>query len=206
MKKIVAIVDYGLGNLFNIQSALSNVGFDSIVTDNEEQILGSSHLILPGVGSFKEGMTHLEDKKLINVLQDFKHSGRPLLGICLGMQLLMTKSYEGGEFQGLNFLKGNVVKLKKSDEVKIPHIGWNSLIKTTKNNVLFKDINNESYVYFLHSYCVAPERHEDIITQTHFGSDSFCSSINNGNVFGCQFHPELSANEGLKILKNFCNL
>ena len=209
MKKTVAIVDYGLGNLFNIKSALEANSISSIVTSNKDEILKSSHLILPGVGSFKEGMDHLINRDLINTLINFKVSGKPILGICLGMQLLMSKSFDDGEFDGLNFIEGEVTKLKKSKDVRVPNIGWGELSirdKYRSKESLLKGVVNNTYMYFLHSYHVEPNNSDYIMSETKFGNNYFCSSINKEIVYGCQFHPEFSATDGLSILKNFITI
>jgi imidazole glycerol-phosphate synthase subunit HisH len=206
---LVSIVDYGIGNLSNIQRAFNNIGVNSIITSKPKEIMNSSHLLLPGVGAFEEGMTNLKNQNLVETVLEFSQSGRPVLGICLGMQLLLSFSYEGGKHSGLNLIKGEVTLLKKTIDIKIPNIGWNKLIKNShidSDDLLLRGISQDSYMYFLHSYQVQVEDSKDILSSTIFGDNNFCSTIRRDNIFGCQYHPELSAENGLKILQNFINI
>ena len=206
---LVSIVDYGIGNLSNIQRAFNIIGVNSIITSKPKEIMNSSHLLLPGVGAFEEGMTNLKNQNLVETVLEFSQSGRPVLGICLGMQLLLSCSYEGGKHSGLNLIKGEVTLLKKTIDIKIPNIGWNKLIKNShidSDDLLLRGISKDSYMYFLHSYQVQVEDSKDILSSTIFGDNKFCSTIRRDNIFGCQYHPELSAENGLKILQNFINI
>ena len=199
MSKIV-ILNYGVGNLKSVSKALENLKATVKITSKEEEIKKADALILPGVGAFKKAREKLEGleetiKKLIN-------SGKPILGICLGLQLFFTKSFEGGIFPGLNLIKGNVVKLP--EVVKLPHIGWNS-IKIVKENEILNGVENGSFLYFVHSYIVKPEEPEVVLSTTDYGI-TFPSIIAKNNIYGVQFHPEKSSKNGLKILENFVNL
>jgi len=209
MRTLVSIVDYGLGNLFNIQNAFNAIGVDSIVTSDPNEIGNSSHLLLPGVGAFEEGMVNLRKQNLIETILEFADSGKPVLGICLGMQLLLSFSYEGGKHSGLNLIKGEVIPLKRTLDIKIPNIGWNKLIENNTfgcDNKLLHGIPNELYMYFLHSYQVQVKDTKYMLSSTIYGDNKFCSTIQRDNVFGCQYHPELSGENGLKILKNFIGI
>ena len=209
MNTLVSIVDYGIGNLSNIQRAFNIIGVNSIITSKPKEIMNSSHLLLPGVGAFEEGMTNLKNQNLVETVLEFSHSGRSVLGICLGMQLLLSCSYEGGKYSGLNLIEGEVIPLKKTLDIKIPNIGWNKLIKNShidSDDLLFRGISKDSYMYFLHSYQVQVEDSKDILSSTIYGDNKFCSTIRKDNIFGCQYHPELSAENGLKILQNFINI
>ncbi|MCK4904780.1 imidazole glycerol phosphate synthase subunit HisH [bacterium] len=202
---MIAIIDYGMGNLRSVSKALESVGAKTIVTNKPEDIKSADAVILPGVGAFYRGMENLKDKKLLPVISEAVKSKKPFLGICLGLQLLFTESEEHGISKGLGLIKGRVKKF--SSGLKIPHMGWNQIrLKTEdqrpKTINLFKDIPDESYFYFVHSYYVEPEDKNTIIATTNYG-ENFVSAINKDNIWGVQFHPEKSSDLGLKILKNF---
>jgi|YelNatPaOPRAMG01_1025707.scaffolds.fasta_scaffold01195_6 glutamine amidotransferase len=199
MSKIV-ILNYGVGNLKSVSKALENLKATVKITSKEEEVKKADALILPGVGAFKKAREKLEGleetiKKLVN-------SGKPILGICLGLQLFFTKSFEGGVFPGLNLIKGNVIKLP--EVVKLPHIGWNS-IKIVKENEILNGVEDGSFLYFVHSYVVKPEEPEVVLSTTDYGI-TFPSIVAKNNIYGVQFHPEKSSKNGLKILENFVNL
>ena len=203
---MISIVDYGVGNLFSLSSSLKSIGADTIVTSKKQEILDSSAIILPGVGAFSDAQQKLKDSGLFDVVIGEAKKGKKLLGICLGMQMLFEKSFEYGEFDGLGLIKGNIVPLegKISPELKIPHIGWNSLeFKNGKSN-LFKYINNGDFVYFVHSY-FATDCDESVIATSEYGID-VTASVQKDNIYGCQFHPEKSGDVGLNILKAFCEM
>ncbi|MGN0796230.1 MAG: imidazole glycerol phosphate synthase subunit HisH [Christensenellales bacterium] len=198
---MIAIIDYGVGNLFSITRSLSFLGIESKVTSEEKEIRNADRIILPGVGAFGDARKKLDEKGLSEVLTREVKSGKPLLGICLGMQLLFDCSYEYGFNEGLGFIGGKVCPL--SDDVKglkIPQMGWNSL-KIVKDNPLLKYLSNGEFVYFVHSY-YAKECDKSLIATTDYGID-VTAAVQNGNVFGTQFHPEKSGESGLKILKAF---
>jgi len=197
----VVVVDYGMGNLLNVEKALEKVGFKVEVTSSNLSIKKATGLVLPGVGSFKDCMINLKRMGLIDSIYRFIESGRPFLGICLGMQVLFTMSEEFGHTRGLDVLKGKVVHFPEDLGLKIPHMGWNS-IKIKKRAPHLKGIPDNSYFYFVHSYYVVPEDEDIIATTTEYGEE-FSSSVWKDNIFACQFHPEKSQKLGINILKNF---
>ena len=202
---MIAIIDYGVGNLFSLLSSLRAVGAEAEVTNEPEKIKAADRLILPGVGAFEDAVGKLRKSGLDEVVREEAALGKPLLGICLGMQMLFEKSYEFGEHKGLGLIPGEVVPMKgRIDEnLKIPHIGWNFL-KIEKESPIFKDIKTGDAVYFVHSFYAAGCR-SYVIATTDYGIEMTAAAANE-NVFGCQFHPEKSGAVGLKILKNFCDL
>lgn len=203
---MISIVDYGVGNLFSLSSSLKSIGADTVVTSDRQKIIDSSAIILPGVGAFSDAQKKLKDSGLFEVIIDEAKKGKKLLGICLGMQMLFEKSFEYGEYDGLGLLKGSIVPLegKISPELKIPHIGWNSLEFKNGKSDLFKYINNGDFVYFVHSYYAA-DCEESIIATSNYGID-VTASVGKDNIYGCQFHPEKSGDVGLNILKAFCEM
>ncbi len=207
----IAIVDYGLGNLHNVQRALAAVGAGSEVTADPAAIEAAAALVLPGVGAFGEGMRNLEAGGLAAAIKRAAGRGTPLLGICLGMQLLMDESEEFGRHAGLGLLPGRVVRFDEPDGVrfKIPQIGWNRIVPPAGvawSAGLLDGVDPGSFVYFVHSYYVAPADPAQSLAETDYGRNRFCSVIGHGNVMGCQFHPEKSADAGIRILDNFARL
>ncbi len=202
---MIAIIDYGVGNLFSLSSSLKAIGADTVITGDTETIRKADKLILPGVGAFCDAIGKLKETGLDKVIKDEVKKGKKLLGICLGMQMLFNKSYEYGEYEGLGFLEGQVVPMKDSipDTLKIPHIGWNKL-NIKGENPLFKYIKNGDFVYFVHSY-YAENCEGSLIADTEYGKP-LTAAVAKDNVFGCQFHPEKSGEVGLKILKAFCEM
>lgn len=203
---MISIVDYGVGNLFSLSSSLKSIGANTVVTSDKQKILDSSKIILPGVGAFSDAQEKLQQSGLFDLIINEAKKGKQLLGICLGMQMLFEKSFEYGEYDGLGLIKGNIVPLegKISPELKIPHIGWNSLDFKKEDSELFKYINNGDFVYFVHSYFAADCK-ESVIATAEYGID-VTAAVQNENVFGCQFHPEKSGDVGLNILKAFCEM
>ncbi|MBR3994843.1 MAG: imidazole glycerol phosphate synthase subunit HisH [Clostridia bacterium] len=203
---MIAIVDYGVGNLFSLKSSFAKIGAEVIVTGDEKVIRSADKIILPGVGAFGDAATKLKESGLAEVVVSEAKAGKPVMGICLGMQLLFEKSFEYGEHEGLGLLKGSVVPMKGiiPDNLKIPHIGWNALDFTDKESKLFRFIKNGDFVYFVHSY-YATDCDEDVIAYAEYGAN-LCAAVERGNVFGCQFHPEKSGDVGLSILRGFCEL
>ena len=204
---MIVIIDYGMGNLKSVENAFTKVGYKTVITDDLNQIKKASALVLPGVGAFRDAIKSLGAKKIDKELSEAIREGKPFLGICLGMQLLFAFSEEGGLFKGLNIIPGRVKRF--SSLVKCPHLGWNK-IKFTHNlnynmNPIFRDIPDESYFYFVHSYYCEADNQKIIYSTTDYGS-AFPSSIWKDNLFGVQFHPEKSSTSGLKILKNFGEL
>ncbi|MBQ1928430.1 MAG: imidazole glycerol phosphate synthase subunit HisH [Clostridia bacterium] len=202
---MIAIVDYGVGNLFSLKSSLESIGADVVVTSNADEIRRADKILLPGVGAFSDAAKKLSMSGLQDVIISEVKSGKPLLGICLGMQLLFEKSFEYGEHKGLGLIKGEIRPIADviSPDLKIPHIGWNAL-KFTKQNPLFKYINDGDFVYFVHSYYGA-NCSDSVIANAEYSTD-LTAAVADGNVYGCQFHPEKSGKVGLKILKAFCEM
>ncbi|MGJ0322107.1 imidazole glycerol phosphate synthase subunit HisH [Aliarcobacter cryaerophilus] len=201
---MLGIIDYNMGNLASVYNACSKFTKDLKIVKNADDLKNLDKIILPGVGAYKDAMQHLEDSGLKDAILDFANSKKPLLGICLGMQLLFESSEEFGYTKGLGLIEGKVVKFDKSkmgSDLKIPHMGWNKIVN--KDNPLFKNLQNP-YLYFVHSYHVVTDDKYTIAT-TNYGYD-FVSAVNKDNIFGFQAHPEKSHNNGLKILENFINL
>ena len=203
---MIAIVDYGVGNLFSLHSSLAAIGAESIVTGDAVAIQQADAVILPGVGAFEDAAAKLRETGLAAAVRGVAASGKPLLGICLGMQLLFEKSYEFGEHEGLGLLPGRVVPMAGvlPADFKIPHIGWNALHLTPagKNSPLFANVRCGEYVYFVHSY-YATGCGDALLAVTDYGAD-LTAAVGQGNVLGCQFHPEKSGTVGLGILRAFC--
>lgn len=209
-KKIV-IIDYGLGNLYSLEKAVRHFSDNVVITDNAEVISLADAVIIPGVGAFFVGMEGLKNKNLIEPLIDFAKSGKPMLGICLGAQLLLTKGFEFGEHPGLGIIPGQVTVFPDSvgQEEKIPHIGWNGIYTTQKkqwDDTILKNIEEKSDVYFVHSFVMVPENDDHVLAVAEYGGMEFCAVTRSGNVYGTQFHPEKSGEIGLLILKNFISL
>ena len=198
---MIAILDYGMGNLKSVEKALQKVGAQTFVTSEPEKVLVAEGLVLPGVGAFKDCMRNLKEYGLIDPLHQFIQSGRPFLGICLGLQLLFSESTEFGLYKGLDIIRGKVVRFPQDSTVKVPHMGWNT-VKIEKEVPFLQDIEDESYFYFVHSYYVIPEDKSIVASTTHYGIE-FVSSICHNNIFACQFHPEKSQRLGLGILRRF---
>ena len=202
---MIAIIDYGVGNLFSLSSSFKALGFNTVVTGDEDTIRNSDKLILPGVGAFEDAIAKLKSTGLDKVILDEVENGKKLLGICLGMQMLFEKSYEYGTHQGLGLIKGEVIPMENNipDNLKIPHIGWNEL-KLKGNSPLFKNIKDGDHVYFVHSF-YADGCTDSVIATTEYGK-KITAAVAKDNVFGCQFHPEKSGDVGLNILKAFCEM
>ncbi|MFH1777615.1 MAG: imidazole glycerol phosphate synthase subunit HisH [Candidatus Omnitrophota bacterium] len=201
MQKIV-VVDYGMGNLLSVENIFRKFGVEVIISSNKDEIAAAEKLVLPGVGACKVAMQELKTRGLVEAICKFINTNRPYLGICLGLQLLFEYSEEGGGVSGLGILKGNVRRLKP--DVKIPHMGWNQ-IKIKNKTPLLKNIQDLSFVYFVHSYYVLPVDQGIIMTTTTYGGD-FASSVNRDNLYGTQFHPEKSQHVGMQIIKNFVEI
>ena len=200
---MIAIVDYGVGNLFSLRSSFAAIGADAVFTSDENIIRSADRIILPGVGAFEDAAKKLKASGLQDVILAEVRKGKPLLGICLGMQLLFEKSFEFGEHEGLGLIPGNIVSFEGriDKSLKIPEIGWNEL-KLNKESVLYKGFNGGEFVYFVHSYFAECDS-KYVSAFSDYGID-FPASVEYKNVFGCQFHPEKSGKIGLKILENFC--
>ena len=201
MSSKIIIIDYGMGNLRNVQKGFEWIGFEAKVTRNKRDIEKASAVVLPGVGAFKDCMENLERYGLIEPLLRSIEKGKPYLGICLGLQILFSESEEFGSQRGLDLIEGKVVKFKPDPEHKVPHMGWNTIEKEREAPML-KGVESGSFFYFVHSYYVMTEEHQWISTFTHYGIP-FVSSIWKENLFATQFHPEKSQQKGLWILENF---
>lgn len=205
---MIAIIDYDAGNIKSVEKALLSLGEDVILTRDEKELLNAEKVILPGVGAFGDAMKKLSEYGLVDVIRRITEKGTPFLGICLGLQLLFDSSEESPGVKGLGILKGKIVRIPEGTgtdglPLKIPHIGWNSL-QFPKKGRLFENMPKEPYVYFVHSYYLKAE--EDIVTAQAAYGVSIDASVEKGNIFACQFHPEKSSGTGLQILKNFVNV
>ncbi len=204
---MIAIIDYGMGNLKSVRNALNYLGIENKISADPNEIKKADALILPGVGAFPDAMETIEKLGLDKVIKEEVHKGKYLLGICLGMQLLFEKGYEGLEKNGLGLLKGSIVKMKddKEKNIKIPHIGWNNL-NYNKKDTIFNDIDEGKYVYYVHSYFAQGYNDEDLVAYSEYGENKIPGLVRRENVIGAQFHPEKSGSVGLGILKNFGEL
>ena len=203
---MIAIVDYGVGNLFSLVSSFKAIGIDAVATSDKEIIKKADKIILPGVGAFGDAAEKLFSSGLADLVVEQAKSGKPLLGICLGMQLLFEKSFEYGEHKGLSLIKGEIRPIAEviPKDYKIPHIGWNALKFKNPKNEIFKYLNDGDFVYFVHSFYGA-NCNDSVIATAEYGA-YLTAAVAKGNVYGCQFHPEKSGEVGLKILKAFCEL
>ncbi len=202
---MIAIIDYGVGNLFSLTSSLKTIGAESIISSSPSEIHRADKIILPGVGAFGDAIKKLRGSGLDKIVLDEAKNGKSILGICLGMQLLFEKSYEYGEYTGLGLLSGEVVPMsgRIRADLKIPHIGWNSL-EFKGESPLFKYIKNGDCVYFVHSYCVTG-CDDSLLASSEYGAD-ITAAVSKDNIYGCQFHPEKSGTVGLNILRGFSEL
>ena len=202
---MIAIVDYGVGNLFSLNSSLELIGAESIVTSDPQVLRSADKILLPGVGAFEDAAKKLRDSGLADILKELAQEGKPLLGICLGMQMLFEKSYEYGEHEGLGLIPGSVKPIRDviPGDYKIPHIGWNDL-HFRQENPLFRYVQEGDCVYFVHSFYAA-DCDEYTVATAEYGAE-LTAAVARGNVYGCQFHPEKSGNVGLSILKAFAEL
>ena len=197
----ITIIDYGMGNLRSVQKACEFIGLSAEISDDVQAVEKADALILPGVGAFGDAMTHLNEKGLTPVIKEFVKTGKPFLGICLGMQLIFDKSFEHGTHEGLGLVGGDVVEFKL-DGLKVPHMGWNNL--DARQNPLF-DKSDDQYVYFVHSFYADGVSDDDVIATATYGHP-FVAAVRHENVFGLQFHPEKSGDVGLNMLRNFGKL
>ncbi len=201
MNPKIVIIDYGMGNLRNVQRGFEKVGFVAKVTRSKKEIEKASGIVLPGVGAFKDCMVNLDKYDLTEPILRSIEKGKPYFGICLGLQILFSESEEFGLHKGLDVVKGKVVRFNPDPERKVPHMGWNT-VEMEKDTPMLKGIKNGDFFYFVHSYYVMPEKKEWIATSTRYGAP-FASSIWKENIFATQFHPEKSQDKGLKILETF---
>ena len=201
---MIGIIDYDAGNIRSVEKALSYLGEKTVVSRDPDILKSVDKVILPGVGSFGQAMENLHRYELVPVIRDMIEDGKPFLGICLGLQLLFESSEESPGAEGLGILKGKILKIPSSPGLKIPHMGWNSL-RFPNQGRLFKGLPEEPYVYFVHSYYLKAKEEEIVTATTEYGT-LIHASVEKGNVFACQFHPEKSSDTGIQILKNFVEL
>lgn len=201
---MIAIIDYQMGNLRSVQKGFEKVGHAATITSDPRELARATHVVLPGVGAFGDAMHELTQRELVQPIKDAVASGKPFLGICLGLQLLFDVGYEGGQFEGLGILAGECVKFQLPAEYKVPHMGWNEC-HIARRAPIFADIAEGTHFYFVHSYYVVP-RDENVVAVTADYGGPFCAAVWRDNLFATQFHPEKSQAEGLKLLKNFAAL
>ena len=201
---MVAIIDYGAGNLSSVKKALDYLGAESEITQDKSKILSASHVILPGVGSFGDAMNSMKERGLVETVKRAAVSGKPFLGICLGLQLLFESSDESAGVEGLGLLNGRIVEIPKDKGLKVPHIGWNS-VSLNKSDGIFKGIDEQSYFYFVHSFYLTGADNDVVAATTQYGVNIQCA-VQKGNLCATQFHPEKSGKTGLKVLKNFLEM
>ena len=209
LSKKITIIDYGCGNILNLSRAIKFIGYEVEITHDKNKIINSSYVILPGVGAFGNAMKQIEKYNLCNTILEYAKSNKPLLGICLGMQILLTAGYEFGVHKGLGLIEGKVIKIsnEKNKEIKIPHMGWNEIYPNNKKEWKNKILKNSSIgksFYFVHSFVCITKDYNSTIAVCNYSDISIPAVVATGNVFGCQFHPEKSADNGLIVLKNFC--
>ena len=213
------IVDYGMGNLFSARQAAERAGLDAVISAAREEVLAADAVVLPGMGAFGDAMAALRELALVEALQSVAVSGRPIMGVCLGMQLLMTRSFEFGEHEGLGLVPGEVRRLSQplgmdGRRLKVPHVGWNRIHRPLSHGAVsgssnrwigtpLEELSDGEYMYFVHSYHVTPADSHHVLSVSRFGDVEFCSTLIEDNIFGTQFHPERSGPEGLKIYENF---
>ena len=202
---MIAIIEYDAGNLRSVEKALLSIGEDAIVTRDRDEILSADKVILPGVGAFGDAMKKLGEYGLVDTIHEAVDSGKPFLGICLGLQLLFRRSDESDGVEGLSILPGEILRIPDAPGIKIPHIGWNSL-KVKDDARLFNGLGENPYVYFVHSYYLKADDENIVAATTEYGGTLIHASVQKDNVYACQFHPEKSGGVGMQILKNFAAL
>ncbi|HDQ26045.1 MAG TPA: imidazole glycerol phosphate synthase subunit HisH [bacterium] len=202
MKKI-AVINYGMGNLHSVMKGLIKAGVPAVLTESKREVMKSAGILIPGVGAFKDAVRELKKRGLFRLIQKEAASGKPIMGICLGMQLLLSSSEEFGRTKGLGLIRGRVVKFEK--KVKVPHMGWNEAVYAGNPGIM-KGINKRAFYYFVHSYYAAPADKKAVLTKTRYGNNIFTSAVHSGNIYGFQFHPEKSGGAALKIYRNFYSI
>lgn len=206
----IIIIDYDVGNIRSIINAFKKNGVEPILSSKEDDIRSADGVILPGVGAFSHGMENLNKYNLVNIIKEYTNSNKPFMGICLGMQMLLDESEEFINTKGLGLISGKVIKLptQNSSYAKLPHVSWNEIKekKTKWNNTILNNLEQQSDMYFVHSFIASLNNENEILSTTQYSDYEFCSSIKKGNIYGCQFHPEKSGEIGLKIIENFVNI
>ena len=203
----LVIIDYGIGNTKSLINAFKKIGLNDVVlSDDEETIYGSDLIILPGVGAYGNAMLELKKRGLVKIITNYSKLNKPIIGICLGMQLLFDSSQEFGSYKGLGLIGGKVIKFPANISDKIPHVSWNKLKFKNKNSKLYTTINKDDSFYFVHSYICVPKNNLETLTTTNYGGIDFCSSVKKNHIYGYQFHPEKSSTKGLQLLKNLINV
>lgn len=204
IKNMIAIIDYDAGNMKSVEKAFQYLGEDVVMTRNRDEILSADRVVLPGVGAFGDAMEKLKKYDLVKTIKDCVEMKKPFLGICLGLQLLFERSDEDKDAQGLGILKGEILRIPESEGLKIPHMGWNN-ISVKPGSRLFEGIKDDTYVYFVHSYYLKAANEDDVAATTYY-STLIHAAVEHENIFACQFHPEKSSDQGLRILKNFAGI
>ena len=201
---MIAIIDYQMGNLRSVQKAFESLGTEAVITSDATVLQQADKVVLPGVGAFEDAIKELRNRDLVSPIHDLVASGKPFLGICIGLQLLFDVSYEGGEYEGLGIIAGEVRRFEIAAEFKVPHMGWNQ-VNIEQESPILQGIDNNTYFYFVHSYYVVPSD-PSVISVTSDYDGTFCAGICRGNLFATQFHPEKSQRAGLKLLQNFAEI
>jgi glutamine amidotransferase len=201
---MIAIIDYQMGNLRSVQKAFESLGTEAVITSDATVLQQADKVVLPGVGAFEDAIKELRNRDLVSPIHDLVASGKPFLGICIGLQLLFDVSYEGGEYEGLGIIAGEVQRFEIAPEFKVPHMGWNQ-VNIEQASPILQGIDNNTYFYFVHSYYVVPSD-PSVISVTSDYDGTFCAGICRGNLFATQFHPEKSQRAGLKLLQNFAEI
>ena len=206
----IVVIDYGIGNIKSIKNAFEEFGVEVILSRKKEDILNANGVILPGVGAFSHGMNNLIKYNLVNIIHEYVKTNKPILGICLGMQMMLEESEEFGITKGLGLIKGKVIKIPvdETKKVKLPHISWNGIKVKNINweNTILENVPENSDMYFVHTYVASPEDENETLSVTKYGGTEFCSSLKKNNIYGCQYHPEKSSKKGLLIIKNFIKI
>lgn len=206
----IVVIDYGIGNIKSIKNAFEALGVEVILSREKDAILNADGVVLPGVGAFSHGMNNLIEYGLDDIIREYVKTNKPLLGICLGMQMMMEESEEFGITKGLGLIKGRVIKIPvdQTKKIKLPHISWNEIKDKSVDweDTILEDVPRDSNMYFVHTFVAKPDHEDNILSVTEYANVEFCSSVKKDNIYGCQFHPEKSATKGLGIIKNFIKI